>query len=412
MTSPHHKSSAWWQEHWLDKYQSILPEHTASEKQRLFFLDLVKRFLSANPGNPRFITTERLQAFVRASKSDIRKPFLLFYTYTMESQSHIDTLNQLEPSAQPITKKSAPPAVTDKPRQATARLASPHDSNIYISATKKQLALHNYSLKTVENYTAIVTAFLVWLKTDPGMCTKEVVEKYLLSLKNHRNLAPRTVNLHAAAIQFFLIEVLKKPEVFHRVPRMKTGRQLPAVYSEQDISKILGVTENPKHRLILSLAYGCGMRLGELQQLKPEDIDIDRNVITIRHGKGDKDRQVMIDEVLLPSVKGFLKIGRGKRWLFEGQIAGTPISKRTIDLIFTHACEKAQVKKEGGIHTLRHSFATHLLEHGVDLRIIQELLGHSSSKTTEIYTHVSTKLITNIRSPLAHLDLNHAERIR
>jgi integrase/recombinase XerD len=410
MPSPHHKSSAWWREHWLDKYQAILPKHTVSEKQLLFYYNIVKQFLTANPGSPRFIPTERLEAFVSASKSDIRKPFLIFYTYILESQPHIDSLNQLSPAAEPKAQKRAIPADTTKPRQVPAPLASPHDSNFYISATKKQLALHNYSPKTVENYTAIVTAFLVWLKTDPGMCTKEVVEKYLLSLKNHRNLAPRTVNLHAAAIQFFLSEVLKKPEVMRRVPRMKTGRQLPAVYSEQDISKILGVTENPKHRLILSLAYGCGMRLGELQQVKPEDIDIARKVITIRHGKGDKDRQVMIDDVLLPEVKGFLKIGRGIKWLFEGQFAGTPISKRTIDLIFTHACEKAQIKKEGGIHTLRHSFATHLLDHGVDLRIIQELLGHSSSKTTKIYTHVSRQLITKIRSPLAHLNLNHIDR--
>jgi hypothetical protein len=149
-----------------------------------------------------------------------------------------------------------------------------------------------------------------------------------------------------------------------------------------------------------------------LVSVKPEIFEMDRNTIQIRQGKGKKDRQVMLDEVLKPEVDSFLKNGAGKNWIFEGQEPGIPIAARTIDLIFDHACQKAKVPKKGGIHTLRHSFATHLLEQGTDLRYIQELLGHSSSKTTEIYTHVSSLAISKIRSPLAKINLKHTSKFR
>jgi integrase/recombinase XerD len=154
-------------------------------------------------------------------------------------------------------------------------------------------------------------------------------------------------------------------------------------------------------------AYGCGLRLNELTCLKREDFDLDRDVINIRKAKGMKDRTVMIDPVLKPEIENYLKATEGQIWLFEGQTPGQKIASRTIELVYDHACEKAGVVKKGGIHCLRHSFATHLLEQGTDLRYIQELLGHSSSKTTEIDTHVSKSAISRIRSPLAKIDLQH-----
>jgi integrase/recombinase XerD len=135
--------------------------------------------------------------------------------------------------------------------------------------------------------------------------------------------------------------------------------------------------------------------------------DLDHDIINIRKAKGMKDRTVMIDEVLKPEIENYLKVTEGQTWLFEGQTPGQRIAARTIELIYDHACQNAGVVKKGGIHCLRHSFATHLLEQGTDLRYIQELLGHSSSKTTEIYTHVSKSAITRIRNPLAKIDLRH-----
>ncbi len=188
---------------------------------------------------------------------------------------------------------------------------------------------------------------------------------------------------------------------------MKTGRPLPKVYSEQEISKIIAAVENPKHRLMLMLAYGCGLRLNELRHLQHEDFEFDRSIINIRKATGMKDRTVMLDQILKPKLEDYFKSTHTQSWFFEGQYPGKMITSRTIELVYDHACLKAGIKKKGGIHYLRHSFATHLLEQGTDLRFIQELLGHSSSKTTEIYTHVSKSAITRIRSPLAKISLRH-----
>ena len=246
-----------------------------------------------------------------------------------------------------------------------------------------------------------------WLGREPGAADDAEIQRYQLFLKEKKNYAPRTINLVSAALLFFYSKVLKILFSKDNLPRMKTGRALPKVYSHEEIQRILLATQNPKHRLLLMFAYGCGMRLGELRYLKREDIELDRNVINIRQGKGKKDHVIMLDEVLKPEIISFFKTGAGHTWVFEGQISGQMISARTIELVFDHACHKAGVLKKGGIHTLRHSFATHLLEQGTDLRYIQELLGHSSSKTTEIYTHVSNAAITRIRSPLAKLNLQH-----
>jgi site-specific recombinase XerD len=151
------------------------------------------------------------------------------------------------------------------------------------------------------------------------------------------------------------------------------------------------------------LTYGCGLRLEEVCMLKPADIGLDRKVVWIRKGKGKKDRMVMLDDTLAPYVESWLKNGCGKTYFFEGYTPGNHLSKRTIEKIYTNSCEKQGIDAQGGIHSLRHSFATHLLEQGVDLRYIQELLGHASSKTTEIYTHVAAHKIVAIRSPIAGL---------
>jgi integrase len=197
-----------------------------------------------------------------------------------------------------------------------------------------------------------------------------------------------------------------KAAVPEAAPVQRKQAPLPGVYSEEEIGKIIGAVENPKHRLILMIAYGYGLRLSEIRILKPEDISLDRRVLTVRQGKGKKDRILMIDEVFLPALEAYLKNGRGKVWLFEGPEPGYRLTARTISLIFEHACQKAGVRRHGGIHGLRHSFATHLMEHGTGLRSIQELLGQGSIKTTEIYTHISSAAISKIRSPLSNIKLH------
>ena len=162
---------------------------------------------------------------------------------------------------------------------------------------------------------------------------------------------------------------------------------------------------NPKHRMILMITYSAGLRIGEVTRLRPEEIDTKRRMINIRGAKGKKDRYTMLSEKLTKELASYLQMYQPKKYLFEGDRESKPYSLSSIQHVFRNAVERAGIKKHVTVHTLRHSFATHLLEQGVDLRYIQELLGHASSKTTEIYTHVSTKNIAGIRSPLDNLGL-------
>jgi integrase/recombinase XerD len=204
------------------------------------------------------------------------------------------------------------------------------------------------------------------------------------------------------AINFFYLEVLKLPNAVIDVPRMKPGKQLPKVYSQKEIGTILSHEHNEKHRLVLMVAYGCGLRLGEIVALRPSDFNWDRSIIRI-HGKGSKERDLPLDQCLRNPVRQYIAAHPGLSYLFEGSEKGQPYPSRTVQKIYDNACARAGVQRCGGIHTLRHSYATHLLEQGVDIRKIQTLLGHSSIKTTQIYTHVSSEEIAKIRSPLASL---------
>ena len=242
------------------------------------------------------------------------------------------------------------------------------------------------------------------VETKPGDDDSKSIGDYLIHLKTDLGQAPRTVNLAAAALSFFYRKVIGKHAAVDLLPRMKPGKSLPKVYSSNDVERMINNVENPKHRLVLMLAYGCGLRLSEIQNLAPADIDWDRGVIRIK-GKGSKERQVMLDPVLGHALKRYLAGKPDCRYVFEGQSKGSPYPKRTIEKIYENACRSAGIQRKGGIHSLRHTFATHLLEQGTGLRHIQEVLGHSSIKTTEIYTLVSNKEISKIRSPLSTLNL-------
>jgi site-specific recombinase XerD len=248
----------------------------------------------------------------------------------------------------------------------------------------------------------LVSRYLNGLGRAPCKDDKHEIEAHILALKENRKFAPRTVNGARAAISFFYQNVLAAPDAVNAVQRMKVGKDLPNVYGQGDIEKLLESGTNLKHKLVLMLAYGCGLRLAEIVALRPTDIDWDRGVIRI-HGKGSKERDVPFDQCLMEPVRQFLAVNPGLQYLFEGSKKGEPYPPRTVQKIYDDACEKAKIHRKGGIHTLRHSFATHLLEQGVDLRQIQVVLGHSSIKTTQIYTHVSREEIAKIRSPLASI---------
>ncbi len=186
------------------------------------------------------------------------------------------------------------------------------------------------------------------------------------------------------------------PELIHRPKREKL---LPNVLSKEEVKLILEAHSNLKHRAMLSLSYSCGLRSGELLSLKPEHIDSKRSIVIIKQAKGKKDRITPLSAKILEMLRAYFVESKPKTWLFEGQTAGEQYDQRSLQLVLKQALAKAKIKKPATLHWLRHSFATHLLEAGTDLRYIQEILGHNSSKTTEIYTHVSTHSIQKIVSP-------------
>jgi integrase/recombinase XerD len=189
----------------------------------------------------------------------------------------------------------------------------------------------------------------------------------------------------------------------NNIQRPRREKRLPNVLSKQEVKAILEAPTNLKHRAMLSLIYACGLRRSELLNLTLKDVLSDRNLLFIRQSKGKKDRVVPISDKIIEMLRTYYKAHKPKTWLFEGQNTGEQYSERSLQLVLKQALKKAGNKKPVSLHWLRHSYATHLLESGTDLRYIQELLGHSSSKTTEIYTHVTTKSLQQIRSPFDDL---------
>lgn len=205
------------------------------------------------------------------------------------------------------------------------------------------------------------------------------------------------------AIKLFFRTVQNKTIDVDLIHRPKRSKLLPNVLSKDEVKAILDAPTNVKHKTMLSLIYACGLRRSELLNLKPEHINSKRNVLIIKQSKGKKDRITPISDKLIGLLRDYYKTYKPEVWLFEGQNKGERYSEKSLQSVLKQALEKCKTTKPVTLHWLRHSYATHLLESGTDLRYIQELLGHNSSKTTEIYTHVSTKSLQNIKSPFDDL---------
>jgi site-specific recombinase XerD len=204
------------------------------------------------------------------------------------------------------------------------------------------------------------------------------------------------------SIKFFYEKLLKRPREHYDLPRPRRPEKLPNIIAIEDVRKLFEVTTNIKHRLILMAAYSAGLRLNEVLSLKLPDIDSKRMMIHVKSGKGKKDRYVMLSEMFLAVARKYYEQFKPKEFLFEGQYGGR-YSERSVQEIIKNAVIKAGIKKHVTFHTLRHCFATHLLESGTDIRRVQELLGHSSIKTTELYTHVTRNEIIRVKSPLDNM---------
>jgi len=269
----------------------------------------------------------------------------------------------------------------------------------------KLMVMKNYSENTIRTYRQMLSGFLsYYAERNPKEITEEEIRAYLIYLITQRDVSTSYQNQAINAIKLYYEQVEGRPVRKYYIQRPKKEKTLPNVLSEQEVQAILNATVNLKHRSILSLIYSAGLRRGELINLKINDIDSKRMYVIIRQGKGMKDRYSILSERVLEMLRNYFTEYKPKEWLFEGQFGGQ-YSETSIQNILKAALGKAGIKKRVTVHTLRHCFATHLLERGVDIRYIQELLGHKSPKTTEIYTHITQRGLGKIKSPLDQMDI-------
>ena len=274
----------------------------------------------------------------------------------------------------------------------------------HILSFKNYLNYRRYSQNTIKTYADALEVFFRFYKDQaPESLNIEDIINFNTSYILKKNLSASYQNQVINSIKLFYRNRFSRTMEVDFIQRPRREKRLPNVLSKNEVKSILEAPTNLKHRAMLSLIYACGLRRSELLNLTLKDILSDRNLLFIRQSKGKKDRVVPISIKLIEMLRDYYKAFKPKTWLFEGQEVGKKYSERSIQLVLNQAVEKAKIVKPVSLHWLRHSYATHLLESGTDLRYIQELLGHSSSRTTEIYTHVSTRNLQQIRSPFDDL---------
>ena len=274
----------------------------------------------------------------------------------------------------------------------------------------EDMNLHRLSRATQRNYLRDVSRFATWLGRPPDTATDEDLRRYQIEQTEMGFGAP-AMNTAVSALRFFYTRTLDRPDLTRKLHRVKHPRALPTVLSREEVTRMLDATTSIKHQAILSVAYGAGLRASEVTKLKVRDIDSERMLPRVECGKGGRHRNAMLAQDLLVLLREWWKVGRKKGvmhpdgWLFPGMHYLKPICYRQVHRIAAEAAHAAGITKRVGPHTLRHSFATHLLEDGVDIRIIQVLLGHAQLQTTTLYTRVATRTVRAVVSPLDRLGL-------
>lgn len=269
----------------------------------------------------------------------------------------------------------------------------------------RAMELFNLSKNTQRSYLRSVSGLAKHYMKSPDQITKEMIEDYFLYLKRDKGRAPNTIGSVISGLRFFYNHVVCQEHLAPNNTFGKKPRKLPTVLTKGQIWKIINAPENKKHRLILMATYSAGLRAGEVIALKPEHIDSQRMLIKVVDGKGRKDRYTLLSEKFLEELRQYYRTYRPKQYLFTSSYKGkASLSYESVREIYNKARKKAGIKRGAGMHTLRHSFATHLLQDGYDIRKIHVLLGHSLLSTTMIYVHVSHQTLSKIRSPLDSYD--------
>jgi integrase/recombinase XerD len=270
----------------------------------------------------------------------------------------------------------------------------------------RELQLRHFAPLTRKHYLGVVSRLAKHYGIAPDRLSARQVQDYLVHLMTERRLQWNSINVVASGLKFFYRQVVKRPDIILAIPRRRRPRHLPEVLSAEELLGLFAAATQPKERALLMTTYGGGLRVSEVIRLQVTDIDSQRGMIRV-HGKGDKDRYTLLSKRLLEELRAYWLIDRPRPWLFPGNQPGQPLHHNRAREMFNRAKAQAGIRKRGSIHMLRHSFATHMLEAGVDLRTIQILLGHTSLLTTTIYLHLTRKTRDATRSPLDLLDLSH-----
>lgn len=270
----------------------------------------------------------------------------------------------------------------------------------YRDRMENDLTIRGYSQDTKQVYLACVKSFTGYFMKSPDKLDLEHIRQYQLYLTKEREVSWCYFNQTVCALRFFYTVTMEKNWDVRHIPYQRTGRKLPVVLSTAEVQSVLAAVGNLKHRALLATCYAGGLRRMEVVQLRIPDIDSSRMVLRIANGKGRKDRYVPLSAHLLELLRRYWKVHRPSDWLFEGRKSGSHLGRKTVGTVFLKARRAAGIRKPATAHSLRHSYATHLLESGVNLRVIQKLLGHRSLRTTEKYTHVAGNYLSETPSPL------------
>ena len=276
------------------------------------------------------------------------------------------------------------------------------------------MAMRRFSRETQRNYVRDVGRFATFLGRRPDTATADDLRRFQVEQQDAGTPVP-TMNSIVSALRFFFTRTVDRPDLARKLVRLARPRKLPVVLSRDEVARLLNATTCLKHQAALSVAYGAGLRVAEVSALKVSDVDSERMLLRVERGKGGQYRNAMLSADLLTLLRQWWKVGRQQGvmhrngWLFPGQHALKPISTRQLYRIVVEAAQAAEIAKRVGPHTLRHSFATHLLEDGVDIRVIQALLGHAKLENTAFYTKVATRTVRAVTSPLDRLGIFRVE---
>lgn len=269
---------------------------------------------------------------------------------------------------------------------------------------EQEMVIRNYSPHTIRTYLSLLTHLAAYYQCSPADLSIGQIKKYLYYCAYEKQLSASTLNQIISAVKILFADILGRSWEPVNLKRPRKEKKLPVVFSREEMASLLRSVDNIKHKAILSTAYSTGMRLDEVRRLEFSDIDAGRMQIRVQSGKGKKARVTLLSEKLLKQLREYYRIYRPLHYLFEGRKRGEPISSRTIQTVFRQSVERAGIQKPVSFHSIRHSFATHLLEAGTNLRMIQQLLGHSSFKTTTVYLHVSCFNPQEVSNPFDDLD--------